>query len=568
MSTHPNPVAAPAGPLAASAIGETGAVAALAGAVRVPAPVNDPNRGYLPGSPERAELKERLDRMAGDRIDIPLIIGGREIRTGTLRHAVMPHDHRHVLADWHAAGPQQVEAAVRAAAEARREWAAWPWQDRAAVFLRAAELLSTTWRATLNAATMLGQSKTVFQAEIDAASELVDFWRYNPYYAQELYGEQPSSTHAMWNQLEYRPLEGFVYAVSPFNFTSIAGNLPSAPALMGNTVVWKPASSAMVSGYYLMRLLEAAGLPPGVINFLPGDAAEISGILLDSPELAGIHFTGSTAVFNSMWKTVGSRLDRYRGYPRLVGETGGKDFIVAHPSADAQELAVAVVRGGYEYQGQKCSAASRIYVPTSLWSDVKERIVAMMREIRMGDVRDFRTFMGAVIDQKAFSRIAGYLDDARRNASIVLGGTARDEQGFFVEPTLVETADPAYRLLCEEIFGPVVTAYVYDDAKWEETLQVLDRTSPYALTGAVFARDRAAIRQASSALRNAAGNFYINDKPTGAVVGQQPFGGARGSGTNDKAGSKLNLIRWVNARTLKETFSPPRDWRYGYMVEP
>jgi 1-pyrroline-5-carboxylate dehydrogenase len=545
----------------------TTGLAALAGAVRVPPPVNDVNRAYLPGSPERAALKARLDEMAAERIDIPLVIGGREIRTGRFQQSVMPHDHGHVLADWHLAQPQHVDAAIRAAVEARREWANWPWQDRAAVFLRAAELLNTTWRATLNAATMLGQSKTVFQAEIDAASELVDFWRYNPHYAQELYAEQPSGSHAMWNQLEYRPLEGFVYAVSPFNFTSIAGNLPTAPALMGNTVVWKPASSAMFSGYYLMRLLEAAGLPPGVINFVPGDAAEISGILLDSPELAGIHFTGSTAVFNSMWKTVGARLDRYRGYPRLVGETGGKDFIVAHPSADVQELAVAVVRGGYEYQGQKCSAASRIYVPKSLWPDVGERIVAMMREIRMGDVRDFRTFMGAVIDRKSFSKISGYLDDAKRNARILHGGQARDEEGFFVEPTLVETGDPSYRLLCEEIFGPVVTAYAYDDSRWGETLDLIDRTSPYALTGAVFARDRAAIREARSALRNAAGNFYINDKPTGAVVGQQPFGGARGSGTNDKAGSKLNLIRWVNARTLKETFSPPTDWRYPYMAE-
>jgi 1-pyrroline-5-carboxylate dehydrogenase len=533
----------------------------------VPAPVNDPNRGYLPGSPERAELKARLAAMADERVDIPVVVGGREIRTGRIAHAVMPHDHRHVLGDWHAAEPQHVQQAIEAALEARHEWASWPWQERAAVFLRAAELLNTTWRATLNAATMLGQSKTVIQAEIDAASELIDFWRYNPHYAQELYAEQPVSGPATMNQLEYRPLEGFVYAVSPFNFTSIAGNLPTAPALMGNTVVWKPASSAMLSAYYILRLLEAAGLPPGVINFVAGDAVQISGMLLASPDLAGVHFTGSTAVFQSLWKTVGERVASYRTYPRLVGETGGKDFIVAHASADVQELAVAIARGGYEYQGQKCSAASRIYVPRSLWPEVRDRVVAMMRDMRMGDVRDFRTFVGAVIDRKSFAKIGGYLEDARRNATIVQGGGTAGETGFFVEPTLVETSDPGYRLLCEEIFGPVVTVYPYPDGAWEETLRVIDRTSPYALTGAVFSRERGPIRQAMTVLRNAAGNFYVNDKPTGAVVGQQPFGGARASGTNDKAGSKLNLMRWASARTIKETFSPPRDYRYAYMAE-
>ena len=541
--------------------------AAFAGVPRVPAPVNDPNKSYLPGSPERAELKERLARMASERIDIPLIIGGREIRTGRVERTVMPHDHQHVLAEWHAADAQHLEQAVEAAKAAQREWAAWPWQDRAAVFLRAAELLTTTWRATLNAATMLGQSKTAFQAEIDSASELIDFWRFNPHYARELYEEQPTGSHAMWNRLEYRPLEGFVYAVTPFNFTSIAGNLPTAPALMGNAVIWKPASSAMLSAYYIMRLLEAAGLPPGVINFVAGDAAQISNALLESPDLAGVHFTGSTGVFNGMWKTVGERAGRYRGYPRLVGETGGKDFIVAHASADVQELAVAIARGGFEYQGQKCSAASRVYVPRSMWPEVKERVIAMMQGMRMGDVRDFRTFMGAVIDRKSFAKIGGYLEDARRNARVVQGGGVNDSVGYFVEPTLVETDDAGYRLMCEEIFGPVVTAYAYPDAGWAEVLHTVDRTSPYALTGAVFARDRAAIRQATAALRNAAGNFYINDKPTGAVVGQQPFGGGRGSGTNDKAGSKMNLIRWVSARTIKETFSPPRDYMYPYMTE-
>ena len=533
----------------------------------MPPPFNDSNKTYLPGSPERAELKARLAQMSSERIEIPVVIGGREIRTGRVEHVVMPHDHGHVLADWHAAEAVHVQQAIEAALKARREWASWPLQDRAAVFLRAAELLATTWRATLNASTMLGQSKTVMQAEIDSASELIDFWRFNPHFAQELYGEQPISSHAMWNSVEYRPLEGFVYAVTPFNFTSIAGNLPTAPALMGNTVVWKPASSAMLSAYYILRLLETAGLPPGVINLVPGNAAEITAVLLDSPDLAGIHFTGSTAVFHSMWKRVGENIDRYRSYPRLVGETGGKDFIVAHASADVQELAVAVVRGSFEYQGQKCSAASRIYVPQSLWPEVKDRIVGMMRQIRMGDVADFRTFMGAVIDRKSFAKISGYLDDARGNATVVQGGRARDEVGYFVEPTLVETTDAGYRLLCEEIFGPVVTAYAYSDAQWEQTLELVDRTSPYGLTGAVFARDRAAIRQASTVLRHAAGNFYINDKPTGAVVGQQPFGGARASGTNDKAGSKMNLMRWVSARAVKETFSPPREHTYPYMSE-
>ena len=539
----------------------------FAGISRVPPPVNDVNRTYLPGSSERTELKARLASMANERIDIPIVIGGREIRTGKIQQVVMPHDHRHVLADWHVAGAQHVQQAIDAALEARREWASWPWQDRAAVFLRAAELLNTTWRATINASTMLGQSKTVFQAEIDAASELIDFWRFNPYYAQQIYEDQPISTPAMWNRVEYRPLEGFVYAVSPFNFTSIAANLCSAPALMGNTVVWKPAASAMLSGYYLLRLMEAAGLPPGVINFVPGDPVDVSNIVLESHHLAGVHFTGSTHVFNTMWRKVGENIGKYQGYPRLVGETGGKDFIVAHPSADVQELSVAIARGGFEYQGQKCSAASRIYVPESLWPEVRDRVVAMMGEMRVGDVRDFRTFMGAVIDRKSFTKISGYLDDAKGNAKVLSGGVARDEQGFFVEPTLVETGDPAYKLLCEEIFGPVVTAHPYPDAKWRETLDVLDRTSPYALTGAVFARDRSAIREATEALRNSAGNFYINDKPTGAVVGQQPFGGGRASGTNDKAGSKINVLRWVSARTIKETFSPPRDYKYPYMAE-
>ena len=541
--------------------------AADAGDRREPPPANEPAKGYLPGSPERAELKARLRTMAAERVEIPLIIGGREIRTGHLAQAVMPHDHRHVLADWHAADAAHVGEAIDAAASAAHAWSRWPLEERAAVFLRAADLLATTWRATLNAATMLGQSKTVQQAEIDSACELIDFWRFNPYFARDLHGEQPISSPGTRNAVEYRPLEGFVYAATPFNFTAIAGNLPTAPALMGNTVVWKPASSAMLSGYYVMKVLEAAGLPPGVINFVPGNAADISSLLLASPQLGGIHFTGSTAVFDMMWKTVGGNRSRYRSYPRLVGETGGKDFILAHPSADPQALAVAIARGGFEYQGQKCSAASRLYVPQSLWPDVRDRVVAMMREMRLGDVRDFRTFMGAVIDQQSLTRIGGYLEDARRNATIIQGGGIHGETGYFVEPTLVETRDPGYRLMCEEIFGPVVTAYAYPDAKWNETLATIDATSPYALTGALFSRDAAATQQAADALRDAAGNFYINDKPTGAVVGQQPFGGARGSGTNDKAGSKLNLTRWVSPRTVKETFSPAQDYRYPHMSE-
>ncbi len=537
------------------------------GTRRVPPAVNEPVRAYAPGSPEKASLKARIDTMENERIEVPLVIGGKNVSTGDMGQAVMPHEHRHVLADWHKASPTHVTRAIEAAAAAREEWARWPWEDRVAIFLKAAELLAGPWRDAVNAATMLGQSKTVYQAEIDAACELIDFWRFNAQFAQELYSEQPLSSSAMWNQVEYRPLEGFVFALTPFNVASIAGNLPTSPALMGNTVVWKPASAAIPSAHYILKVLEAAGLPPGVINFVPGNGAEVAGAVLTHPDLAGVHFTGSTAVFNSMWQTIGANMARYRSYPRIVGETGGKDFIVAHPSADPQALAVAVIRGGYEYQGQKCSAASRIYVPKSIWADVKERIVAMIHDMKMGDVRDFRNFMGAVIDPKAFDSISAYLDDARKNATIVAGGGTDAKTGYFIEPTLVETTDPGYRLLCEEVFGPVVTAYAYDDAKWEETLQLVDRTSPYGLTGSVFSQDREGLRQALYALRNSAGNFYLNDKPTAAVVGQQPFGGARGSGTNDKAGSRHNLVRWVSARTVKETFDPPHNFRYPFMGE-
>jgi len=532
---------------------------------RIPPPVNDPVKSYAPGSPERASIKARLSCMAREVVDIPLIIGGKAVTTGSTANAVMPHDHAHVLGHYHKASEGHVQQAIAAAQAAHGEWASWSFDDRAAIMLKAAELLTTTWRDTINAATMLGQSKTVFQAEIDSGAEIVDFWRFNVHYGQELLDEQPVSDHTMWNQLEYRALEGFVYAVTPFNFTSIAANLPTAPALMGNTVVWKPASSAMFAAHYLMKLYEAAGMPPGVINMVAGDAGMISKALLSHRDLAGVHFTGSTEVFNDMWKTIGASMGSYRSYPRIVGETGGKDFILAHPSADPAALATAIVRGGFEFQGQKCSAASRVYVPRSMWNEVRDRSTAMMAEIKMGDIRDFRHFMGAVIDKRAFDKIIGYIDHARKNATIVAGGGYDDSKGYFIEPTLVQADDPGYKLLCEEIFGPVVTAHVYDDAKWNEIMRVVDTTSPYALTGAVFAQDRRAILEASDALRNAAGNFYINDKPTGAVVGQQPFGGARASGTNDKAGSKLNLVRWVSARTIKENFNPPRDYRYPFM---
>ena len=532
---------------------------------RVPAIQNEPIRSYAPGSSERAELKSRLAAMEGECPEIPLVIGGKEVRTGDIAKAVAPHRHGHVTATWHKARPEDVRAAIRAAADAQREWSSWRWEDRAAVLLKAAELLSTSWRSTLAAATMLGQSKTAFQAEIDATCELIDFWRVNVTFAGELYNEQPLSSQGMWNQTDLRGLEGFVYAVTPFNFTAIGGNLPTAPALMGGTAVWKPAGSAILSAWHTMRLLQEAGLPPGVINFVPGDAVTVSNEVLTHPDLGGVHFTGSTEVFQSMWKTIGTNIAGYKSYPRIVGETGGKDFIVAHASADTAALATAIVRGGFEYQGQKCSAASRVYIPKSLWNDVRDRTLAMMKDIRLGDVADFRNFMGAVIDKRAFDRISGYLADAKKNAKVLAGGGARGDTGWFIEPTLVQTDDPAYRLLCEEIFGPVVTVFVYDDAKWGETLKIVDSTSPYALTGAVFARDRNAIHEAHAALRNAAGNFYVNDKPTGAVVGQQPFGGARASGTNDKAGSKVNLLRWVNARTVKETFAPPTDYRYPFM---
>ncbi|TMM28303.1 MAG: L-glutamate gamma-semialdehyde dehydrogenase [Actinobacteria bacterium] len=534
-----------------------------------PEPRNEPVKDYAPGSPERAELQQRLRELERERIEIPLVIGGKDVKTGETFEAVMPHRKGHVLADVHSGGPAQVEQAISAAREARHDWNRMPWEERAAIFLRAAELLAGPWRATLNAATMLGQSKTAHQAEIDAACELTDFWRFNVEFMTRIYKEQPSSAPGMWNRLEYRPLEGFVFAVTPFNFTAIAGNLPAAPALMGNTVVWKPASTAAFSAYFLMRLLQEAGLPDGVINLVYGSGATIGDAALASPELAGVHFTGSTGVFNSMWKTVGSNIGEYRNYPRIVGETGGKDFIVAHSSADVEAVATAIVRGSFEYQGQKCSAASRVYAPSNLWPELRERLADEIKELKVGDVTDFSNFMGAVIDSKALATQREAIEEAKAaaQAKVLVGGGIADEEGFFVEPTVIETEDPEFRTMREELFGPVVTAYVYPEKQWDDTLDLVDRTARYGLTGAVFARDREAIEDAHEKLEYAAGNFYINDKPTGAVVGQQPFGGARASGTNDKAGSMWNLIRWVSPRTIKETFVPPKDYRYPYMAE-
>ena len=505
--------------------------------------------------------------MAGERIEIPLVIGGEDIATGDLRTAVMPHDKEHVLADVHQASAEHVQQAIDVAAAAWQDWSRWPWEDRAAVFLRAAELLSGPWRDTLNAATMLGQSKTAHQAEIDAACELIDFFRFNVEYMTRIYSEQPISSPGVWNRMEYRPLEGFVLAVSPFNFTAIGGNLTGAPALMGNVVLWKPASTAMLSAYYVMRLFQEAGLPDGVINLLPGSGATIGGVALEHRDLAGIHFTGSTGVFNGMWQTIGADVGRYRNYPRIVGETGGKDFIVAHPSADLDALAAAIIRGSFEYQGQKCSAASRVYAPSNMWPALRERLEAEVGSIRMGDPADFSNFMGAVIDGAAFETQREAIEEARTHAKteVVVGGGVDDERGFFVEPTVIETRDPDFRLLRDELFGPVVTTYVYDEGDWDGTLDLIDRTAPYGLTGAVFSEDRGAIQEAKDRLRYAAGNFYVNDKPTGAVVGQQPFGGSRASGTNDKAGSMWNLIRWVTPRTVKETFIPARDYRYPFL---
>ena len=538
------------------------------GLFRPPTPQNEPVKSYAPGSPERGELQVRLAEMKSRQIELPLVIGGHEVRTGDAFEAVMPHDKDHVLATVHKGGAAEVDRAIKAAADAWEDWHRTPWEDRAAVFLRAAELLSGPWRSTLNAATMLGQSKTAHQAEIDAACELTDFWRFNVEYMLRIYAEQPQSASGTWNRMEYRPLEGFVFAVTPFNFTAIGGNLPTSAALMGNTVLWKPASTAAYSAHFLMELYEEAGLPPGVINLLYGSGAEIGDPALASRDLGGVHFTGSTPVFQSMWKTIGNNIADYRNYPRIVGETGGKDFIVAHRSADAQAVATAILRGSFEYQGQKCSAASRVFAPSNLWPEIKERLVDEVKSIRMGDVADFGNFMGAVIDGSSFRTQKEAIDEARQSASakVLVGGGYDDSEGFFVEPTVIETEDPDFRTMKEELFGPVVTTFVYPEANYRETLDLVDKGAPYGLTGAVFARERDALDLAEEKLKYAAGNFYVNDKPTGAVVGQQPFGGSRASGTNDKAGSMWNLIRWVSPRTIKETFVPPTDYRYPFML--
>jgi len=539
------------------------------GCFRVPEPVNEPVKSYAPGSPEKRSLKAKLAELQKSEIEIPLIIGGEEVRTGKFGTCVIPHRHGHVLARYHKAGKAEVQKAIDAALAARASWSRVPWYDRAAILLRAAELLAGPWRDTLNAATMLGQSKTAFQAEIDAACEVIDFWRFNPYFAQRIYEDQPVNAPGVWNRVEFRPLDGFVFAVTPFNFTSIGANLPTSPALMGNTVLWKPASTGVYPAWFNIKLLMAAGLPPGVINLVVGSGGEVGDPVLASPDFAGLHFTGSTAVFQSMWKTIGASMPNYRSYPRIVGETGGKDFVFAHVSADVEALVTALVRGAFEYQGQKCSAASRAYVPKALWPEVKQRLVAMVGEIKMGDTDDFTNFMGAVIDKAAFESIKEYIDYAKASgeAEIIAGGKCDDSVGYFIEPTVVVTSNPRFRLMKEEIFGPVLTIHVYDEKKLDEALKSCDTGSPYALTGCVFADDRAAVLKMADALRDAAGNFYINDKPTGAVVGQQPFGGARASGTNDKAGSMWNLIRWASPRAIKETFVPARHFAYPFMDE-
>ncbi len=539
------------------------------GTFRTRLPVNEPVLSYAPGTRERGELKDAVRRLGSRTIEIPLVIGGKKVKTGRTGDARCPHDHAHLLARYEKAGAAEVQQAIEASQKAWPEWSRMSWEDRAAIFLKAADLLAGPYRQVLNAATMLGQSKTCHQAEIDAACELIDFWRFNVHYMQQIYAEQPESQPGMWNRLEYRPLEGFVFAVTPFNFTSIAGNLPTSPAMMGNTVLWKPASSAVYSAYYILEILHEAGLPPGVINFVPGSGGEVGDPVMDSPLFAGVHFTGSTEVFHGVWKRIGANIAKYANYPRLVGETGGKDFMFAHPSADPKAFAASLVRGAFEYQGQKCSAASRAYIPKSLWKTVKAELLGQVGEIRMGDPTDFGNFMGAVIDKGAFEDISGYIQHAKRsaNATILAGGKTDSSEGWFIEPTVVETTEPGFKLMREEIFGPVLTLFVYADKDLEKTLDLCDKGSPYALTGAVFARDRAAIVHMADKLRHAAGNFYINDKPTGAVVGQQPFGGGRASGTNDKAGSVLNLQRWVTPRAIKELFVPPRHFAYPFLAK-
>lgn len=531
------------------------------------APKNEKILEFSTGCEERIKIQDELKRMSADTIDIPLIINGKEIRTGRTGKVVMPHDHKHVLATYHIATEKDVKHAIDAANKAKHEWMELSWVERASITLKVADLLSLKYRYLIDAATMLGQGKSVFQAEIDAACEVIDYLRYNAYFASEIYSNQPRSGFDQLNRMEYRPLEGFVFSVSPFNFTAIASNLNMSVVLMGNTTVWKPASTALLSNYYLMKIFQEAGLPDGVINFVPGSGSLIGSIALQHKDLGGVHFTGSNATFNSLWRKIGENLELYRSYPRIVGETGGKDFIFVHESADVQEVATAIIRGAFEYQGQKCSAASRAYIPKSLWSDIKDRLISMAEDIKMGDVKDFSNFMNAVIDEASFDNIMRYIEKVKKSndAKILTGGTGDKSKGYFIKPTIIETKDPKFFTMQEEIFGPVMTIYVYENKDYEKTLHLCDETSPYALTGALFSRDRYAYITACRILRFAAGNFYINDKPTGAMVGLQPFGGARGSGTNDKAGGPLNLLRWTSPRTIKETFVPATDYKYPYM---
>ena len=535
----------------------------------VPVAVNEPVLSYAPGSPEKASLVEAMSEMKQREEEVLMHIGGERVASGERVRIHPPHEISHTLGYYHKGDKSHVEMAIDAALKAKKDWETMPWQDRAAIFLKAADLLAGPFRARMNAATMLGQSKNAYQAEIDCVAELCDFFRYNVQYMTDIYMQQPESAPGTWNRLEYRPLEGFVFALTPFNFTSIAGNLPGAPALMGNTVVWKPAETQIYSANVIMEVFEAAGLPPGVINLVYVSGPVAGEAIFAHPEFAGLHFTGSTGVFNTLWRTIANNLENYRSFPRIVGETGGKDFVIAHKSADAEQVAVALARGAFEFQGQKCSAASRAYIPESIWGAVKERLVADLASMKMGSPEDFGNFINAVIDEKAYDKISGYIDRAKEDADVELiaGGNHDKSVGYFIEPTVLRVEDPKYVTMCEELFGPVLTIYVYPDDKFSETLQLLDSTSEYALTGAVFARERAAVLEADAALKHSAGNYYINDKPTGAVVGQQPFGGARGSGTNDKAGSVLNLYRWISPRTIKENFNAPRDYRYPFLGE-
>jgi 1-pyrroline-5-carboxylate dehydrogenase len=539
------------------------------GIFNVRTPFNEPIQGYAPGSEAKSALKNEIKRLKDTVLEIPLLIGGKEIKTNNIREIRIPHNHSHILAKYYIAGEKELEMAIEAAQRAKETWLQLDWHDRAAIFLKAAELISGPWRGTINAATMLGQSKNVREAEIDAACELIDFLRYNAYYMAEIYNDQPNSTQFEWNRIEYRPLEGFVLAVTPFNFTSIGGNLPITPAMVGNTVIWKPSNNAVYSNYIVMKVLEEAGLPAGVINFVPSRGIDVDRVLIQHQDFAGVHFTGSSAVFESIWATIGSNIGKYKSLPRIVGETGGKDFIFAHNSCDLDALATAIIRGSFEFQGQKCSAASRAYVPKSIWEDLKDKLIADLKTIKVGDIENFTNYLGAVIDQRAFDKIKGYIDYAKNSADaeIFWGGTYDDAKGFFIDPTIILTKDPKFRTMEEEIFGPVMTIYLYEDSQLEETLRLCDQTSPYGLTGSIFARDREVLKKMDKALYFAAGNFYINDKPTGAVVGQQPFGGARKSGTNDKAGSKLNLLRWMSVRNTKETFVPAKDYRYDFLKE-